>query len=378
MHTARRLLLSSFVVALVVLPSATVGQTPGVHYTSTSRVEFAGAIGTMMGAFGGGDPTESETWMQGGTIRTDDGATSTVTNLLEGWYLMIDHDTRSYFRTTFADMMAFADSATAAAAGQMPATQPSAAGDAEDPGVEAEFSFDADRTGERKSIGGYEAERVILTMNVEFSAEDEEGAMQEAGDMVMVTELWITDSFPSADAELAEAFADLDEEWLEGMNERGTGAMDQIMATNPQLGTAMQRMQEEMDGLDGTTLESTAYVVLLAPGNELDRDAVFALSGQPLSEGLGSVAGRAAGSAAQDAAVDAARSAAGRLGGLFGRKKSEPEEPAEPEMPTQSVMARITTMVTSIEAGPFDAQVFQVDPSYTERPAPWAGGGATP
>jgi hypothetical protein len=336
-------------------------------------MEYAGTLGTMMGVLGASDPTESATWMQDGKIRTDDGTSSTVTNLLDGTYLVIDHETRTYFRGSFADMMAMANQMPEDLAGDVgasPTGEVPAAGDdpaSDEPRVEAEFSFDADRTGDRKSFGAWEAERLILTMNIEFTEVDEGGAMQEAGDMVMITELWISEDFPAA-----EAGAEGDMAWVEAMSDRGTSEMDQIMAANPQLGTALERMEEEMEGLDGTTLESTAYVVVVAPGQELDRDAVLAMAGQPLSEGMGTVAGRAAGNAARDAAADAARSAAGRLGGLFGRKK---EEPKEPEIPAQSILTRITTRVTEIEAGPFAPEVFEVDPTYTEGPAPWVAGG---
>ena len=382
MRTIRRSIPIALAVTLAVLPSPTRAQS-GVHYTSATTMEYAGALGTMMGAFGAEDPTESATWMQEGMMRTDDGRTSHVTNMLDGTFLVIDHENRTYFRSSFAEMMEWANQMSADMGGDMaarPTGDAAAASGApassdgatsEDPRVEADFSFDADRTGERRSFGEWEAERLILTMNIEFTAEDDDGSMQEAGDMVMVTELWISEDFPSASDMMADALADGDMPWLTDMTERDSG-MEQIMATNPQVGTALARMQEEMDGLDGTTLESTAYVVVVAPGQELDRDAVLAMTGQPLSEGMGAVAGRAAGNAARDAAADAARSAAGRLGGLFGRKKEEPEEP---EVPAQSILTRVTTRVIDIEAGPFAAEVFEVDPTYTEQPAPWATGG---
>ena len=384
MSTIRRSIPLALATVLAVLPSSTQAQARGVHYKSSTTMEYAGTLGTMMGAFGAEDPTESETWMQEGMMRTDDGRSSTVTNLLDGTYLVIDHEERTWFRTSFAEMMDFANQMSADVAGDMAANPPSDAparagapdasdeAGSEEPRVEADFTFDADRTGDRRSFGEWEAERVILTMNVEFTAEDDEGGMQDAGDMVMVTELWISEDFPSASALMADALAEGDVAWLGAMDERDTSGMDQIMAANPQVGTAMERMQEEMEGLDGTTLESTAYVVVVAPGQELDRDAVLAMTGQPLSEGMGTVAGRAAGNAARDAAADAARNAAGRLGGLFGRKKEEPEEP---ELPAQSILSRITTRVIDIEEGPFEPAIFEVDPTYTEIPAPWGTGG---
>lgn len=380
MRTLCRSIPLALAVTLAVLPTSTRAQARGVHYTSATTMEYAGALGTMMGAFGAEDPTESATWMQEGLMRTDDGRTSHVTNLLDGTFLVIDHEDRTYFRSSFAEMMEWANQMSSEMAGDIeagsgaaPSGAPASSGDAasDDPRVEADFSFDADRTGDRRSFGEWEAERLVLTMNVEFTAEDDDGAMQDAGDMVMVTELWISEDFPSASELMGDALAQGDMPWLTTMNERDS-AMEQIMAANPQVGTAMARMQEEMDGLEGTTLESTAYVVVVAPGQELDRDAVLAMTGQPLSEGMGAVAGRAAGNAARDAAADAARNAAGRLGGLFGRRQEEPEEP---EVPAQSIMTRITTRVVDIETGPFAAEVFEVDPTYTERPAPWATGG---
>ncbi|MBT8334955.1 MAG: hypothetical protein KJO11_00020 [Gemmatimonadetes bacterium] len=361
-------------VAALVLPSD--AQSQGIRYTEETHVEFAGMMGTMMSAFGDQDPMETTTWMQDGLLRTDDGTTSTIVNLAEGSYTFIDHETRTFFRATFEEMMAGLENmADGTLQGAPPAGDEAPAEDEmppeeEEPRVEAEFDFDADRTGERRTFGDYEAERVILTMTVEFLAEDEEGDMQEAGDMVMVNDMWISAEFPTG----AEFLEGEGAEWVEDMQASSEDTMGRIMEANPQVGVAMERMQEEMEGLEGTTLESLAYVVLVTPGRELDRDAVLALNEQPLSEGLGSVVGDAAGAAARDAAADAARSAVGRIGGLFGRRNDEEEEP-EPEVPAQSVLTRATTRITGVETGLFPAEVFQVDPSYTEQRPAWMGGG---
>ena len=44
-------------------------------------------------------------------------------------------------------------------------------------------------------------------------------------------------------------------------------------------------------------------------------------------------------------------------------------------LPAQSVMTRTTTVLTGIETGPLPAEVFQVDPGYTEQRPPWIAGG---
>jgi hypothetical protein len=396
MRTSMRLPTLAGILALTVagvtVPSTAHAQ--GAHYTTTTRLELAGAMGTMMGALSDNEPTVSETWVQDGMMRTDDGSTSTIVNLVEGTLLVIDHESRTFFRTSFAEMMAASQQAMdqVGAAATAPEDPAAASGQeaAESPTLEADYSFDMDRTGERRTVGEYDAERVIVTMEIDFEAESEDGERVEALDMVMINDMWVSSDFPSAETIMAEAAMEGGMAWAGEMSAAGAGGFDEIMAANPRMGAAMERMAEEMDGLEGTTIESRAYVVTVAPGQELDRDAVLALNDQPLSEGLGSVLGDAAGDAAENAARDAARDRAaeaargamGRLGGLLGRRNNDEEEKEDEEelerrmqLRAQTVLSRITTTLTSVEMGPFPAEVFQPDPDYTERRPEWLGGG---
>lgn len=359
------------------LPVAVSAQNPGVTWQTETRFEFAGAMGTLMGAFGGQEPQVSQTWMLDGVHRTDDGETGTILRVGEGSYTHIDHGARSWFTVTFEEMMAAAEQAMAEAAtgaGGAPAGGTPGAADPDQPEIQADFRFEVDRRGDRRDFGEWEAERVVLTMYMEMRAETEEGDMQDAGEIVLVNDMWLSRDFPSEDALMADAMSGAGGEWVEQMRASSQDMVAQVTAANPRVGAALERMQEEMEGLEGVAMESHAYVVSALPGAEWDTDEVLALNDAPLSEGLGSVMGDAAGAAARDAAADAARSAMGRLGGLFGGGDDEDDEPEEPAPPSWSVLTRVTTRLIDARMGSFGPEVFEIDSSYTERRPDWLGG----
>lgn len=362
---------------LPTLPQPASAQNPGVTWQTETRFEFAGAMGTLMGAFGGQEPQIRQTWMLDGVHRTDDGETGSILRAADGTYTSIDHGARTWFTMTFEEMMAAAEQAMAeatAGASGAPGGGATGSADPDQPEIQADFRFDVDRRGDRRDFGEWEAERVVLTMYMEMRAETDEGEMQDAGEIVLVNDLWLSRDFPSEDALMAEAMSGAGGAWIEQMRASGRDMVAQVTAANPRVGAALERMQEEMEGLEGVAMESHAYVVSALPGAEWETDEVLALNDAPLSEGLGSVMGDAAGDAARDAAADAARSAMGRFGGLFGGGDDEEEEPEEPAPPAWSVLTRVTTRLIDARIGSFGAEVFEIDSSYTERRPDWLGG----
>ena len=334
-----------------------------------TEVESGGALGVMMRFVPGGGGSQETTILKGARMRTDSGERSSlIYDVAAGRMTNLDHDSRTYMAFDMADLGAVMEQMNPA----MQASPGSAAVPVEDRQTGAresvELDVSTDVTGERRTIHGLEARRVFLTLEFEgqvLEPQEQGGAgeVKDAGTVVLLTDMWISEPFPEM-----QAFADAQREGARDLLEsaRGSGpALGQLLASNPDLGVAMERQAEELAELEGMTLESVGYLVTVPPGRSFDRDAALARA----QESLGSQVG---GGAAQGAG-DQARQAVGRaLGGLFGRGQPEPEpEPAELE---QSVLFRVRTQVIEVERGSFPDALFEVPGGYTERPLPQIGG----
>lgn len=370
---------SGILVSLVVVgilfalaPGATAAQ--DLRYRTVSDVEFAGMMGTMMRLSGeSADPDTSTTWVKGSLIRQDDGTSTTITDLSTMEMTMIDHEESTWWTMSLADMMASAQESMAEMEAEMEAQR-----EAGEEAPELKTSFDVDRTDERRTINGFEAERVILTMEVEQEVEaeapedpesDPGAAMMGAGTMTWVSELWVSPDVPTwrivRDAMGEDA----------GSIFESDASMGSMMAANPQMQAAAEEMAEEMEGMEGETVRSSTYMVLVTTGNDFDREAVLAMGDEPLPQGpsLSDLMASAAAEAGRNAAMDAAKSRLGRLGGLFGGGDDEEDEEEAPEAPKQVVLMRMVTEIVDVEEVSLDPSDFQPPAGYTRVEGPSMG-----
>lgn len=329
-RTAAGIVAAAAATAWVVGPAAA----QGVTYVTVSKVEMAGAMGMVARmAPGALDETRVTTSMQGLFLRSDEGAaTSTIMDLAAGRYTFLDHEARTYYTLTLAEMMAQAQGAM----GAMPA-----GGDPATPELKVE------RTGKTQRFDGYTAEQLLLLMEP-VQGEGAGPGGEGAAAATFLTEVWISRDFPGH-----EAFRKAQEAAATGvMGMGGAFAMD------PAMMEASAKLAEEMKGLDGVPVRTVTSFVMVPPGAVFDRDAVLAAADQPL-ESPG-VAGMAAAGAR-----DAARQA---LGGLMGRRRQQeqPGEAAGP--PSQSITMRVTQTVQDLRVGDIPAERFQVPTGYREAP----------
>ncbi|MHC4924955.1 MAG: hypothetical protein ACYTG4_12920 [Planctomycetota bacterium] len=354
------------IVALIaVLVTATPVVAQDLRYRTETDVEFGGALGLLASFVPGGGGSVETTTVKGARVRTDQAESSSVIqDVGASRMISLDHDARTFTVFGLEDLSAMMERmGTEMQAGARSAEVPM-----RDPDTGAQGNVDVraetDATGERRTINGLEARRVLLTVEFEGQIlvpqnQGGSGDMQEAGTVVLLTDMWISESFPEMCA-LAEARQAAAQELLESA--RGSAqAMTQLFASNPDLQEAMERQAEELAALDGVTMESVSYMVTVPPGKQFDRDAALAFE----TESLGS---QVAGAAAQSAVDQARQAVGGRLGGLFGGGRREPE----PEL-VQTVLFRTRTRITDVERGSFPGDFFEVPEGYTERPLPTIG-----
>jgi hypothetical protein len=142
--------------ALVLLPA--VSETPrlsaqDVQYETVTKVDFPGAMGTMMRAaakLGGGslDVTQ-KTYIKGNRMRTDMDRTSMIMDLEGKRLISLDHQAKTYTSMTFEQMMAQVQQAAA----QMKNERTKAGQQGGD--TELKFKFSVDAADEKGQVAGH-------------------------------------------------------------------------------------------------------------------------------------------------------------------------------------------------------------------------------
>ncbi len=356
--------------ALVLYPSPAPLHAQAVKYTDVSRGEFGGMLGMLMEMAPGADEEIRETvYIKGSLMRTDHEETSTITDMATGRYTLLNHEDRTWFTMDMAEMMAQFQGMEGEWEEEAPEETPEEAPEEEMPEVEVRVT--TDRTGRTQRFDGYTAEQVFMTMEVIPVTQEARASAEETGNMVVFTELWLSEDFPGMEA-LEEARAEFTRE---GVSDQGAGgynaALQEAFAQDPRLRGAMEKNMEEMEELRGIPVKTVTSMVLVPLGQEFDAEAVAAASDQPLqSGGMGDLMGQAAGAAA----ADAAREALGRMGGMFGRGKKKEEAPPEAAA-GQAVFMRITSLLEDVQTSDIPDSVFEPPADYQEQEPAWRGGG---
>jgi len=362
--SARRIQYGLVAIALqILLPIPRGLSAQDLSYITVTRMEFGGSMGMMMRMVPDmEEESRLTTYLKGGLMRTDDGESSTIMNPTEGAFTLIQHDSRTYYTMTLADMQGQMSEAQARMGQQNPMAQ-------QGPGGEGSFEvkMSTDRTGQNRTFDGYSAEQVLLTVEMIPTSSEAQEMAAVMGRTVIFTELWISSDFPEADV-----FRKAQEEMADGfLGAGGAGmgsAMAQAMGGNSSMQEAMEKNMEIMKDMDGVPVRTVTHMVSVPGGMEFDARAVLAAADKPLEAGEGV--------SADDAAMAAAKEAmGGRLGGLLGRGKKEekPEAPAGPAR--QTITMRTVSTMEGIKTESLSADLFQPPAGYTEKQPEWMRGG---
>jgi hypothetical protein len=332
--------------ALLLLPvlEAAPIRAQDVQYETVTKVDFPGAMGTMMRAaakLGGGsmDLTQ-KTSIKGRRMRTDMEKTSMIMDLEGKRLVSLDHQAKTYTSMTFEQMAAQAQRVAAemknerTKAGQ-------AGGD-----TELKFRFSVDAADQREKVSGYDAERYFLTMEMEGKYTPE-GATEkeEGGTLVLLTDMWASKDVPTQQA-LSAFQAASAEEWASA-GSAITKVIAAAFAGEPGVEVAFEQSVKEAKKVQGVPLRTVVHFVAVAPEQKFDR--ALATEGKPKSGGVLKAAGK------------------GVLGGLAGRLgQKEEEQPAAEEAATQGTIFKVTTETRNISTKPVDVRIFEVPAGYRE------------
>ena len=353
----------------------------GVSYTTVSKGEFGGPLGTLMRIVPGAqDEIRETTHIRGALMRIDSDMSSTILNAEEGRFTVEEHEGKTFFSYTLEEMMAEMSVNLAeveAEQEEIAAQQQEIQQEEDEPDISFEVKISTEQTGRTMEIGGYPAEQFLMVLEVVPTSQEAVEEAVESGTMAVLTELWVSRDFPGWQ-ELKEAQAKMAEE---AMGQTGASefaeAIQQALASDPRMQEAFEENMEAMKEMDGLAVKTVTSFVTVPPGKEFDSDNVLAMTDQPLSAGVGEAVADAAAEGAQEAARGAVRNLTRGILGRRGRQEEEPEEEAQPEL-VQVILMRTVSTVEDITTGPLPDELFLPTLGYQEKDPPWKGtGGGT-
>jgi len=323
-----------------------------VQYTTITKVDLGGGMNAIMRMAGGNEVRETAS-IKGKKMRTDNDKQSTIFDLENSRYIMINHTDRTYTSVPLADMMRASTSAmrgmkTDASKDQLKGTATDSAGN------KADFTVDikVEPTSQRQNINGNDAERAFITMDTDMRVTPQgESQSQEAGRLVVLMDTWNANTGPASDAVRAWEKAASKEVAAAAFGSRAN--MGPAMAANPKMGEAMKKAAEEAQKIDGIAVLSTMHLVFVAPGKQFDR----ALA---LKETDGGAAGGSA---------PAEKPKGGGLRGMIGKAieaNSKQQQPKAQQDQTQGTFAKVRTEIRDVKSTSLPASMFEIPAGYRE------------
>lgn len=310
-----------------------------VKQKSTTKMDFKGVLGTVMKLFGAERPQHTVTYVKGNLMRTDrldkKGKKVEETDIVDldrELFIHIRHKKKKYSQMTFAEWREMIE--TGLQGLTMPRDEDQGEKSQPETEVKWDFNFDVETPGEKETIAGYEAEKVILKLNVEAEVTEKAGAdqpEQKAAGGLKVTSTHMVAKDVAGMDELREFNLKLAEKLGLNVGETGlAGVLSQVMQSNEQLAAAMEKMREEGEKLDGVPLRvHTVFETWGQQQTDMKKDPQ------------------------QDVKIPTS------VGGLFkkfGKKKKKPDAP--------NVLLEITTELKMFETTSLSEDLFKVPAKY--------------
>jgi hypothetical protein len=310
-----------------------------LQYQSTSRITGGSLIQFMRFVPGTGslkEPQVSTVVLQGNRLVRRSKRQGEIIDLDKRTITTINFDKRTYSEVTFEQMKQALEQATAKAQEQ------AAAKGKDGQGKDVNLNVDADvkDTGQTRTVNGYEAHEILLTMSM--SASDPQSG--NVGAMKVNANTWIAKDVPGA-KEMHDFYTRMAKEldWAP----TGMGGM----MNRPDIAKAMAKMMAEGAKMDGVAVQQIMKVTMEGTGTEQGQQAQPAPARPSVGEALGGALG-------------------GKLGGLGGfgkRKKQDPEPVADasaPQTTTSGSLMEMTIDDTGFTTSGIDATQFDIPSGF--------------
>lgn len=163
------------------------------------RFQLGGAVGKIVNIFGGKGAREGTTSMvavKGNRKATMSDGTGQIIDLSEEKVYDLDIKRKTYTVTTFAELRKQLEEAKRRAeqsAREQRSSEPSAPAAKDADAREYDVDFDMKNTGVSKTINGFNTKQTVVTI----TAREKGKTLNDAGGMVMITDLWTAPDAPS-------------------------------------------------------------------------------------------------------------------------------------------------------------------------------------
>jgi hypothetical protein len=265
--------ISAVVVGFVIASSAIVSA--DVRTDQRVRFQLGGAVGKLINMFGGKGAREGVTTtvaVRGNRKVTLSDSTGQIIDLSEEKIYDLDMKRQTYKVTTFAQLRAEMEKARreaeqaareAQAQERSERSEPSQPAQKDPNQKEFEVDFDLKNTGATRTINGFNTRQTVMTITVREKGK----TLNDAGGMVMTTDMWLATNVPSTD-DIA-AFDMKYAQKLYGPSVvSGASAQDMAMAMAmyPQIKPALDKMAKEGTKVEGTAILTEMKMEAVPPG----------------------------------------------------------------------------------------------------------------
>jgi hypothetical protein len=253
----RLLIVCSVAVSLV---AATVGTVEAeVKTREKSQVKFEGMLGRMMGMFGGKtmrDGIVSTSAVKGDRKVTMSDTSGRIVDLAEEKIYELDLKDKTYTVITFAELRQQlkdaqekarreAEKSSAEGAGKEKEKEPAG----QEKASEVEVDFDLKETGQTRTLAGYDARQVVMTITVREKGK----ALEENGGLVVRSDLWLGPEIPAM-----KELADFELRYWKAIAPETAGVSAEqlaaVMAMYPMVKQGIDRLNREKVNLKGAPL----------------------------------------------------------------------------------------------------------------------------
>jgi hypothetical protein len=237
-----------------------------VKTTERTSVKFGGMLGAMSKMFSRGseDPTTSTVALKGTRKLSMNDTSGEIIDLAEQKVYRIDVRRKEYRVLTFDQVRKEWQDAQAEVQKNAKRLQEAQEENPQASAAMLEFSADVKETGQSRSIAGYDAREVVLTVTGVRPGQ----TLEQGGGMVMTNTMWIAPSIPALNE-----IAAFDLNYFQAIvGAEGMAAMQQMTAVFAMIASAkpmMERMQAESRKLEGTTLVSTSTMDTVKSAEEM-------------------------------------------------------------------------------------------------------------
>jgi hypothetical protein len=273
----RRLLIGgSVVVSLVTMMPGTVEAE--VKTREKSQVKFEGMLGRMMGMFGGKtmrDGIVSTNAVKGDRKVTMTDTSGRIVDLAEEKIYELDLKDKTYTVVTFAELRQQlkdaqerarreAEKSSAEGGGKEKEREPAS----QEKSPEVDVDFDLKETGQTRTIAGYDARQIVMTITVREKGK----ALEDNGGLVVRSDLWLGPEIPAM-KELAEFELRY---WKAIAPETAGVSAEQlaaVMAMYPMVKQGIDRLNREKVNLKGAPLLTVTTFEAVKSREQMAKDS---------------------------------------------------------------------------------------------------------